>query len=143
MKLKIILAVIMGVILLCLPACSGTTDTVSVAVTCDDFANEQDITEEIEVMAGASFTVTLCSNPTTGFSWETAVISAPDVLEQAGHEFISPESDPPPPPGSPGQEVWTFKALEKGTGTIDIAYSRPWEGGEKASWTFQLKVVVK
>ncbi len=143
MKLKMIPMVILGGILLCLPACSSTPEAVSVAVSCDDFMTEQNITEEILVVTGESFTVTLCSNPTTGFSWETAVISDPDILEQTGYEFISPESDPPPPPGTPGEDVWTFKALQTGTGTIDIAYSQPWEGGEKAAWTFSLTVVVK
>ncbi|MFC1983316.1 protease inhibitor I42 family protein, partial [Chloroflexota bacterium] len=62
---------------------------------------------------------------------------------QVQHEFIGQESEPPPPPGTPGQEVWTFKALKKGTTTVFMEYSRPWEGGEKGEWTFNLTVTVK
>ncbi len=116
----------------------------SVAVSCDNFTEIQHISREIEVNAGDLFQVTLCSNPTTGFQWdEDAQIDNETVVEQVKHRFISPESNPPPPPGSPGQETWTFKALEAGTTTISMAYSRPWEGGEKGEWTFQLTVTVK
>ena len=91
---------------------------------------------------GDSFTVTLCSNPTTGFQWEEAVISDESVLELASHQFVGPESQPPPPPGTPGQDVWVFKSLKPGASAISIDYSRPWEGGEKGEWTFVLNVVV-
>jgi len=48
-----------------------------------------------------------------------------------------------PAPGTPGKEVWTFKTLKKGTTEVSMEYSRPWEGGEKAEWTFDLVVTVK
>jgi inhibitor of cysteine peptidase len=61
-------------------------------------------------------------------------------VEQTGHEYVAPTSDLM---GAPGKEVWTFKALEKGTTIIAMQYSRPWEGGEQAEWTFSLTVIVK
>ena len=121
-----------------------TVEEASVEVSCDEFMAVQDISQELEVNVDDSFIVTLCSNPTTGFQWsETAQISDQTVLEQVDHKFVSPESEPPPPPGTPGQEIWTFKALEEGTSTISMEYSQPWEGGEKGEWTFELTVVVK
>jgi len=42
--------------------------------------------------------------------------------------------------GGAGKEVFTFRTLKKGVSTIDFEYSRPWEGGEKAQWTFKLEV---
>ncbi|MFC1934785.1 protease inhibitor I42 family protein [Chloroflexota bacterium] len=60
--------------------------------------------------------VTLSSNPTTGFQWaESAQISALGVLQQTDHQLVMLESEPPPPPGTAGQEIWTFKALKRGT----------------------------
>jgi len=105
----------------------------------------QHISQEVEVAVDGSLTVTLCSNPSTGFEWESARISNQTVLQQVDHKFEAPEytGDGPPPPGSPGKEVWTFKALKEGKSTISMEYSRPWEGGEKAAWTFVLTVVVK
>ena len=153
MKIKLTMVGLMVVVGLSLLACSpeateepvsGAPDKVAVAVTCDDFMNQKHISNQFEIAAGGSLTVTLCSNPTTGFQWvEEAQISDTGVLKQIQHEFISPESEPPPPPGTPGQQVWTFEALKEGTSTISMEYSRPWEGGEKGEWTYTLMVTVK
>jgi len=119
MKLKLALIFTLIIIPVGLLACAPAKPA-SVDVSCDDFMKQQHISQEVEVSVGDSFTVTLCSNPTTGFEWESAT-----------------------PPGTPGQEVWTFKALKKGTSTVSIDYSRPWEGGERGEWTFALTVTVK
>jgi inhibitor of cysteine peptidase len=117
---------------------------VSVDVSCDEFMEIQSIRQETEAAVGGLLVITLCSNPTTGFKWEAAEISDQTALEETSHKFVSPEEDKAPPHlGAAGKEVWTFKALEAGTSTISIAYSRPWEGGEKAAWTYDLTVVVK
>lgn len=117
---------------------------VSLEVSCDELSSENQTSREVEMEAGSLLMVTLCSNPTTGFQWsETANISDASILEQVSHEFISPQSDPPPPPGTPGQEVWVLRALEAGTATVSMEYSRPWQGGEKAVWTFELTVTVE
>lgn len=143
MKSKLILVSGITVILLLLIACSPVSKEVSVDITCDDFMSEKHISKEVEVAVDGSLTITLCSNPTTGFEWETAEISDQTVLEQVDYKFIGPESEPPPPPGTPGQGVWTFDALKKGTSIVSIDYSQPWEGGEKGEWAFTLTVVVK
>ena len=143
MKSKLILVCVVFAIALSLCACAPASKA-SVAASCDDFMKQQHISKEVEVAVGGSLTVTLCSNPSTGFQWsESAQISDQTVLQQTDHRFVSPISEPPPPPGTPGQQVWTFKALKKGTSTISMEYSRPWEGGEKGEWTFVLTVTVK
>ena len=146
MKSKLILACALVAISLCLFACAPATKQVSIEVSCDDFYKQHHISKEAEVLVDGSLTVTLCSNPTTGFVWlETAQISDQTILQQTSHKFVSPEAkgDRPPPPGTPGQEIWTFKALKEGTSIISMEYSRPWEGGEKGEWTFVLTVTVK
>ena len=146
MKSKLILVSTIATVLLLFVACTPTPKESSVQVSCDDFIKNQHISKVVEVNAGDSFTVTLCSNPTTGFLWsETAQIGDLTVLEQAEHEFIPPEAtgDKPPAPGTSGKEVWTFKALKKGMTEASMEYSRPWEGGEKGEWTFNLTVIVK
>jgi inhibitor of cysteine peptidase len=140
MKLRMTPILAMLILSLWLAACAPATGT-SVNVSCDDFGNQQHISKQMEVAAGNTFTVTLCSNATTGFQWsESAQISDQTVVQQTGHEFVSPENTGIV--GAPGSEVWTFKALKKGTSTIIMDYSRPWEGGEKDVWTFNLTVVV-
>ncbi len=144
MKSKLILTCALVAILLYLIACSPTSKQVSIEMSCDDFYKQAAISKEVEITVGDSFTVTLCSNPTTGFQWsETAQISDQTLLQQTDHQLVMPGPEPPPPPGTPGQEVWTFKALKEGKSTISMEYSRPWEGGEKGEWTFFLTVTVK
>jgi len=146
MKTKLMLICAMVVISVCLFACLPSGEQVCVEVSCDDFTEEKHISKQVEVNVGDSLTAILCSNPSTGFQWsETATISDQSVLEQTGHKLVPPEGSGggSPAPGTPGQEEWTFKALKKGTSTVFIEYSRPWEGGEKGVWTFNLTVAVK
>ena len=146
MKSRLILVCAVVAISLCLFACLPTSKQATINVSWDDFMKEQHFSQEVEVAVDGSLTVTLGSNPTTGFLWsESAEISDQTVLEQTAHEFIAPEGegDEPPAPGTAGKEVWTFKALKKGTTEVSMEYSRPWEGGEKGEWTYTLTVVVK
>jgi predicted secreted protein len=123
---------------------SNAASTVGIGIPCDEFYSQPNITKELDVNYPALLVVTLCSNPTTGFQWpEKAQISDTTVLEQKDHKFIGPESEAPPPPGTPGQEVWTFKTLKEGSSTIFFEYSRPWEGGEKGEWILTVDVIVK
>ncbi len=142
MKSRLIPMCVMVALSLSLLACSPASRLASLEVSCDDFYEQNHISRAVEVAAGDSFTVTLCSNPTTGFSWsEQAQIGDQTLLQQTGHEFISPGEKGLL--GAAGEEVWTLKALKKGEATVSMEYSRPWEGGEKGTWTFNLTVVVK
>ena len=147
MKTKLILICSVVAMSLFLFACSSVPKQASVDVSCDDFMANNHISKEVQVATDGTLTITLCSNPTTGFTWsETAEISDQTVLQQTDHKLVMPEAegDMPPPPGTPGQEVWTFKALKEGKSTISMEYTHPWEGGEEEPMlTFVLTVVVK
>ena len=141
MKPRIIAVFILLTLSLWLASCAPSTGT-SVEVSCNDFFQQPHASKQIEVSAGNTFTVTLCSNPTTGYKWaDLAAISDETVVRQISHEFIAPENTGVV--GAPGKEVWAFKTLKQGTSTISIDYSRPWEGGEKGTWSFNMTVVVK
>ena len=144
MKSKLIPIGILVAISLCLSACSPAAKQVSVNVSWDDFKKEQHISQEVKVLVDGSLTITLYSCPSEGRQWSEAQISDQTVVQETGHKYVSPQSEPPPPPGTPGQEVWTFKALKKGMSTISMEYTHPWEGGEaEPMLTFALTVVVK
>ncbi len=144
MKIKPILMLTAIVVSMLLVACAAPGQKAWVEVSYDEFNDNPHVNQMLEVQAGETFEVKLGSNPTTGFQWsEEAQISDTAITIQESHEFIGPESEPPPPPGTPGQEVWTFKALKKGSSTIYLEYSRPWEGGEQGEWTCTVNVVVK
>jgi len=122
-------------------ACTSAAKQAEVSVDIDDFMEQKHISKEVEVAVDGSLTVTLGSNQTTGFKWELAEITDESVLEYVDDEYVPPEDTGVV--GAGGKEIWTFKALKKGTTEVSMEYSRPWEGGEKAEWTFVLTVVVK
>ncbi len=146
MRMKAMVTAVLVTVLVVVGACSPALGAsppkeASIEVTIDEFMDEKNITREIEVADDGVITVVLGSNPTTGFSWtETARIANASILEQTENKLILPEGKNLV--GSPGNQVWTFKALQKGTTTVNMDYSRPWEGGEKAEWTFELIVTV-
>jgi len=146
MKTKLIVTALMLTVLLvavaCSPAGASPAAEASIDVSIDEFEQANDITREVTVADGGTVTVSLGSNPTTGFSWdEAAQIADPTVLQQTGMEMVPAEGQGLV--GAPGTQVWTFKALKTGTTTVAMEYSRPWEGGEKGVWTFDLTVTVK
>ena len=137
---KLVVACVAITLSLFLCACSSAPD---LEVSCDDFYRTRNIERKLEVAAGKSVKVALCSNPSTGYGWGEAVISDPTVLAEVGHEYDAREGKNPPAPGTPGVEIWTLRALQPGQSNISIEYGQPWEGGTKAEWTFVLAVVVR
>lgn len=134
MKSKLVLVCIMAVISLGLFACLESAPPAS--VECSYAWNQ-----ETEVAVGGTLTVSLESNPTTGFEWALVGITDETVLEEESHGFVAPEAGAPP--GTGGEEVWTFTALKEGKSTISMEYRRPWEEGVEPDKVFALTVVVK
>jgi inhibitor of cysteine peptidase len=106
----------------------------------DEFAKTPHMQKQIEISKGDTLVITLVSNASTGFSWnEASKISDTSVLKQTSHENIAGAGIP----GAPGSEQWKLSALKTGTATVHLEYGRPWEGGEKATWTMDISVTVK
>jgi predicted secreted protein len=137
MKLRIILIFAMLAALLSSLSCITSRD-INVEITCDQFNKNNHTMNEFKVEIGDKIRVKLCSNPTTGFQWEYET-SGENVLQEEDHDFEEPGSDVA---GAPGIEVWTFEAVAKGTIEVRMAYSQPWEGGEKEEWTYTMTVTV-
>jgi inhibitor of cysteine peptidase len=95
--------------------------------------------KQVELSVGQSLILTLASNATTGYRWTVVKNSDEGVLHESGHEYIAPKTNLV---GAGGKEAWTFKAMKKGTSTISMEYSRPWEEGTPPVETFVLTVVV-
>ena len=92
----------------------------------------------LTVRAGAIPRVRLCSNASTGYRWDAPRFDG-RYLSLLAHRAIAPTSGMM---GAAGTEVWTFRALRTGATTLTLTYSRPWQGGEKATWTVALDVTV-
>lgn len=113
-----------------------------ISIPIGEFQNQPHIDVVMHSVVGGELTVTLGSNPTTGFQWsEDAEISDESVIRQVSHEFVGPGIDKPP--GTPGEEVWTFKALKKDTVTILLEYSRPWSETDIGLWAVIIAVTIE
>ncbi len=142
-KYRISIFVAASILIVLLLACAPAAKPgATVTVTCDQFSKQANIVQDVTAGVGSTITVTLCSNPTTGFQWgEQAQISDTKVVKQTSHKMVAPANTGMV--GAPGNEVWTFEALKAGASTISFSYSRPWEGGEKNVETLKLNVTVQ
>ena len=93
----------------------------------------------ITVTAGHEFSVTLASNPTTGYSWALAKPLDAKLLTLVTNVYVRPDSRLM---GAGGKEVWTFKALAEGRTQIDLKYVRPWEKDAAPAQTTNFVVVI-
>jgi len=113
-----------------------------VCIPIGEFRNHPHIDVVMHGRAGGGLTVALGSNPTTGFQWsELAEISDESIIQQVSHKFVGPGIDKPP--GTPGEEVWIFKALKRGTTTTFLEYSRPWVEEDALHWTVTITTTIK
>jgi len=90
---------------------------------------------QVDMTIGDSLTVTLPSDPRTGYSWSSWV-SDEIILEQLDNKYIGRL-------GAGGNEIWTFKALMEGTCTIEMDYRPPQEEDATPAQTFALTVNIK
>lgn len=80
--------------------------------------------DPIEVAVGSDFSITLASNPTTGYRWELAEPLDETLIKLVDSEYKAPRTKLA---GAGGREVWTFKGIGQGHGVIELKYVRPWE----------------
>lgn len=97
----------------------------------------------ISLKAGESVSISLESNPTTGYSWQVVAIDE-SLLEMVGEpEYQSDRKGGPLIVGAGGTERFTFKALSPGEATLTLGYARPWEADVPPIETFSIYIVVK
>ena len=83
-------------------------------------------TQTVSLSPGASTTIVLRENPSTGFKWRLntaqstnlAIVRVIDRGYQAGQSGLI---------GAPGSHRWEIKARAPGTASVVFTYARPWE----------------
>lgn len=80
--------------------------------------------EEVEATVGQPFTISLDSNPTTGYRWGLAQPLDETVLHLVHSAY---QRGPSGLMGAGGVETWTFLPVCAGVTVLDFAYWRPWE----------------
>ncbi len=141
MRVAALLVMILGTTLV---ACSSPpTPGPGLTVDCATFEAEGagGVPVQREIAAGVNQTVavTLCSNPSTGFSWEEPVGEGDAVVELVERSVMQVIGDAP---GEAGEERFTFRTVNPGEAVIHFTYSQPWEGGQKGAWRLDLLVSV-
>jgi predicted secreted protein len=139
-RVAVMLAVILGTTLLACssPPSPGPSLTVDCATFESDGAGGASVEREIDAGVNETVTITLCANPSTGFSWEEPVgegDAVVELVERAIHQVIGT-------PGAAGQEQFTFRTTSAGEAWIHFLYSQPWDGGQKGAWRLDVLVTV-
>lgn len=96
--------------------------------------------EEIRVLAGKQFSISLAANRITGYSWRLAAPIDPGMLKQISDEYHAGDSGAV---GEPGEEVWTFESVGKGAVHLNFEYVRPFEKDAKPVKTARYSIVVE
>ena len=123
--------------------CTSTAKVAEMGASCDEFGAQKSITQSTEMSVGDQVRVTLCSNPTTGFSWQEPEISDPAAVSFADKSFGAPVPGATQVVGRAGTDYITLKATAKGTSVVVLRYSQPWLGGTSSEWTYTLTVTVR
>ena len=94
----------------------------------------------IETTIGKGFTITLDSNPTTGYQWQIAKALDTGLIKLIDSQYIAPKTDLV---GAPGHEEWHFKAQKSGKAIISFDYIRPWEKDELPVQTESFIIIIR
>jgi len=103
-----------------------TTTTVGEegGATINDSTSPASTNTTLSAKINERFYITVSSNPSTGYEWQVASVSNPDMVRFVDSQYIPPESRLI---GAGGKQVLTFNALQGGNATIQLEYVRPWE----------------
>lgn len=95
----------------------------------------------IHLAVGQALTLTLPSNPSTGYRWllqnpANGVLTAlsPEVYNSADSNDMV---------GTAGHSTWRFRASAAGSGHLLLVYQQPWAPEEKPGRTFDCDIEVR
>lgn len=95
---------------------------------------------QIELKKDQLLEIALPANMTTGFSWE---------VSQNNGALLAIQGDPlyeeaqPGTMGGGGTTLFTFKAIDAGTLTLELVYHQAWDTETPPADTFTLEVTIK
>ncbi|MBP5586582.1 MAG: protease inhibitor I42 family protein [Lentisphaeria bacterium] len=104
--------------------------------------NDGDNGKTVKVAVGGTVTLTLESNPTTGFSWTKTDKVDKDILKLEKNDYKE-KDHPAGMVGVGGTTVIVYRALKKGKAKIDLTYMQPWEPDSKFNTDYTVTVEVE
>jgi predicted secreted protein len=93
------------------------------------------IEEKITIKRGQTFRIVLKSNPTSGYRWLPTFDKS--VINLISHDFqpFSPSGI-----GQSGEDVFIFRAVNRGSDNLKMVYKRGWEKRSVAERLFVINV---
>jgi len=98
--------------------------------------------EQIRVLAGKEFSITLPANHTTGYAWRLATTLDPATLKLITNTYTERDAANDTV-GAPGDEVWNFASTGQGTVPLLFEYTRPFEKDAKPVKTSKFLVLIE
>lgn len=129
MKRKFLVTVLCAVLLLSVTSCGPKKIQIK----------EEINGQAIELKTGQKISISLESNPTTGFNWEVIEID-PLLLKQVGEPDYKSDSKLI---GAGGVITFTFEALQTGKSTVKLIYHRSFEKDVAPEKTYEVFIEVK
>lgn len=100
---------------------------------------EADDGRTVNVELGRKLTVTLESNPSTGYKWSVAKGTGGPLTQDGKGRFVPGAVQRP---GAPGTEIFDFTTERAGKTRLVLEYRRPWEETVKPVRRFAVAVTV-
>ncbi len=107
------------------------------------YANKIEVSENQEnigIRKGQEFTINFISNASTGYSWKVDESYDKNIVNLVGHEYKSSNSGMV---GAAGEELWTFKGVNRGNTKLNFSYVRPWESSKQPLNIKNFNITVK
>jgi inhibitor of cysteine peptidase len=97
-----------------------------IGMTAAEAQNGPPTSQAVSLSVGASTTIALSENPSTGYRWQISAAQSSNmaILRVADGGYLAGQSGLI---GAPGSHRWQIKARAPGTAKIVFALSRPWE----------------
>jgi inhibitor of cysteine peptidase len=102
---------------------------------------QADTGRQITLQPGEVMTVTLNSNPTTGYGWQVLKIDNEILIQDGDSEYKQSENSEGVV-GAGGTETFRFEAVDSGETTLELGYMRPWEDTPPIE-TYSVLVIVR
>jgi predicted secreted protein len=135
-------AIVLMVAALTLTAVAGCGSSTSTSANGKTFTVD---TTNITAKVGDQFTIQLTSNQTTGFQWGLSGSLNPAVVKMVRNTYVAGAASSPNSSavGVGGLEKWVFKCVGKGTATIVLIYSQPFDKTAKPAQTETFTLTVQ
>lgn len=106
---------------------ASVASTASASAATDTGLVVTQLPAQVRLVPGESFTLSLSTNRTTGYSWSAKVSGKSASVKVGAGRFTAPQS-PEGMVGVPGTTSWTIRAVKAGTATVTILATPPGGG---------------